>query len=205
MGALTHNGEVIDKLPGDASQINYRNETVESALDNKANKAMTADDFDAADNYSSGNYCIHDGKLYKFKNNHSGAWSAADVEEIQITGELSAIKSGLNNVLCHVALSIPANTYNTVGDALNALYNAFGQLSTLQKSRSIILMGSDVYSCYNVYNGYFTSCLLGYDDGWFLYRNLITLAHQSLFTEDKNGYITDIKTAAQAMELTLYY
>lgn len=61
----------------------------------KTDTDMVAADFDATASYTAGNYCVQDGKLYKFKNNHSGAWSAADVDEVKIAGELSALKSGL--------------------------------------------------------------------------------------------------------------
>jgi len=61
----------------------------------KADTDMVAADFNAGSSYSAGNYCVQDGKLYKFKNNHSGAWSSADVDEVKITGELSSLKSGL--------------------------------------------------------------------------------------------------------------
>ena len=65
----------------------------------KADTDMVAAYFNAGTSYTAGNYCIHDGKFYKFKNNHSGAWSAADVDEIKIAGELSALKSGLMNTV----------------------------------------------------------------------------------------------------------
>lgn len=63
----------------------------------KADTDMVASDFDATASYTAGNYCVYEGKFYKFKANHSGAWSAADVDEIKIAGELSALKSGLTN------------------------------------------------------------------------------------------------------------
>lgn len=71
---------------------------IRSELATKADTDMVAADFDAATSYTAGNYCVQDGKLYKFKNNHSGAWSAADVDEVKITGELSSLKSGLNDL-----------------------------------------------------------------------------------------------------------
>lgn len=69
-----------------------------NALATKADTDMVAADFDATASYTAGNYCVQDGKLYKFKNNHSGAWSATDVDEVKITGELSALKSGLTTL-----------------------------------------------------------------------------------------------------------
>lgn len=64
----------------------------------KADTDIVAADFNTGTSYTAGNYCIHEGKFYKFKANHTGAWSAADVDEIKIAGELSALKSGLNDV-----------------------------------------------------------------------------------------------------------
>ena len=72
---------------------------IRSELATKADTDMVAADFNAGTSYTAGNYCVQDGKLYKFKVNHSGAWSAADVDEVKITGELSALKSGLTNLL----------------------------------------------------------------------------------------------------------
>ena len=116
MGALTHNGEVLQSLPANASQINFDNTgtnlnstQTENAIkevntkantlqSEKADTDMVASDFSTAVSYTAGNYCIYEGKFYKFKNNHSGAWSAADVDEIKIAGELSSVKSGLTGV-----------------------------------------------------------------------------------------------------------
>lgn len=71
---------------------------VETALDEKADTDIVASDFSAAVSYTAGDYCIYDGKFYKFKNSHSGAWSASDVDEIKIAGELASLKSGLTSV-----------------------------------------------------------------------------------------------------------
>lgn len=117
MGAITHNGEVLQRLPADAGQINFDNTgtnlnstQVENAIkevntkvntlqSEKADTDIVAADFNTGTSYTAGNYCIYDGKFYKFKANHSGAWSAADVDEIKIAGELSALKSGLTSVI----------------------------------------------------------------------------------------------------------
>lgn len=64
----------------------------------KADTNIVAADFNAGTSYTAGNYCIYEGKFYKFKNSHSGAWSAADVDEIKIAGELSSLKSGLTSL-----------------------------------------------------------------------------------------------------------
>lgn len=64
----------------------------------KTDTDMVAAAFNSGTSYTAGNYCIYEGKFYKFKDNHTGAWAAADVDEIKIAGELSALKSGLTNV-----------------------------------------------------------------------------------------------------------
>lgn len=89
-----------DKLTFDDTPTNGSNNPVKSngiydALADKTDTDMVATDFNAGTSYTAGNYCVQDGKLYRFKNNHSGAWSAADVEEVKIAGELSSIKRGL--------------------------------------------------------------------------------------------------------------
>lgn len=87
----------VDSVLSGISTNPVQNRVVKAALDGKADTDMVAADFNAGTSYTAGNYCVQDGKLYKFKNNHSGAWSAADVDEVKITGELSALKSGLNS------------------------------------------------------------------------------------------------------------
>lgn len=135
MGALTHNGEVLQGLPANASQINFdktgtdlnstQTENAIKEVNTKANtlqseKADTdivASDFSTAVSYTAGNYCIYEGKFYKFKNTHSGAWSAADVDEIKIAGELSSLKSGLTN-LSSAFHEVAINETFTIGNQL---------------------------------------------------------------------------------------
>lgn len=68
---------------------------VETALAGKADNDIVADAFSAAETYAEGDYCTYEGGLYKFKTSHSGAWDAADVDQIQIAGELSELKNTL--------------------------------------------------------------------------------------------------------------
>lgn len=49
---------------------------------------IVAAEFSTATTYAAGDYCIYDGGLYKFKTSHTGAWAAADVDSITVTGEL---------------------------------------------------------------------------------------------------------------------
>ena len=87
----------FDNTPTENSTNPVKSGGIYSALAGKTDTGIVADDFDSTASYVIGNYCIKDGKLYRFKANHSGAWAAADVDEIQITGELATLKSGLNN------------------------------------------------------------------------------------------------------------
>ena len=88
----------FDDTPTDGSNNPVKSNGIYDALATKANTDMVAADFNAGTSYTAGNYCVQDGKLYKFKNNHSGAWSSADVDEVKITGELSSLKSGLSEL-----------------------------------------------------------------------------------------------------------
>ena len=87
----------IDSVLSGSSTNPVQNRVVKAALDEKADTDIVASDFDATASYTAGNYCIYEGKFYKFKNNHTGAWSAADVDEIKIAGELTSLKSGLTS------------------------------------------------------------------------------------------------------------
>ena len=102
----------IDSVLSGSSTNPVQNRVVKAALDEKADTELVASDFDATASYTAGNYCIYEGKFYRFKNNHSGAWAAADVDEIQIAGELSSIKSGLTNyeATTNAALSVPEDS-----------------------------------------------------------------------------------------------
>ena len=87
----------FDNMPTENSTNPVKSGGIYSALAGKADTGIVADDFDSTASYVIGNYCIENGKLYRFKANHSGAWSASDVDEIQITGELATLQSGLIN------------------------------------------------------------------------------------------------------------
>lgn len=88
----------VDSVLSGTSTNPVQNRVVKAALDDKTDTDMVAADFNATASYTVGNYCIYEGKFYKFKASHSGAWSAADVDEIKIAGELSSLKSGLTSV-----------------------------------------------------------------------------------------------------------
>lgn len=89
---------VIDSVLSGSSTNPVQNRVVKDALDKKADTDIVASDFSTATSYTVDDYCIYEGKFYKFKAAHSGAWAAADVDEIKIAGELTALKSGLSTV-----------------------------------------------------------------------------------------------------------
>lgn len=102
----------VDAVLSGTSTNPVQNKVVKEELDEKADTDMVAADFDATASYTAGNYCIYEGKFYKFKNNHSGAWSAADVDEIKIAGELASLRSGLTNVDGKVSIQGHASKLN---------------------------------------------------------------------------------------------
>ena len=104
----------FDNVPTENSTNPVKSGGIYSTLAGKADTGIVADDFDSTASYVIGNYCIENGKLYRFKANHSGTWSSANVDEIQITGELATLKSGLTNV--DVALNVPTNSGKNLVD-----------------------------------------------------------------------------------------
>ena len=136
---------------------------VETALVTKANTDMVAADFNVGTSYTAGNYCVQDGKLYKFKNNHSGAWSSADVDEVKITGELSSLKNGLMSravilgggeissnssataqlVSGHLYIVILGHPYSEGGIAIVASYTSGSNKVTWIKSKTGVTITED--------------------------------------------------------------
>lgn len=112
-------GNPLDKVGNLASLHTTAKNDAVSAInevkDEQANKAdndIVADAFNAAETYAAGDYCTYEGGLYKFKASHSGAWDAADVDQIQIAGELSELKSGLTNLGLSVVNGKLCQTYS---------------------------------------------------------------------------------------------
>lgn len=107
---------LVTGVPGAnlSSRVLALESNVASLDSEKADTDIVASDFNAGTSYTAGNYCVYNGKFYKFKNNHSGAWNAADVDEIKIAGELSGLKSGLIKVVSgtETFTDVAANTSN---------------------------------------------------------------------------------------------
>lgn len=114
---------------------------VNEVKDEQANKAdmdIVADAFSAAETYAEGDYCTYEGGLYKFKTAHEGAWDAADVDQIQIAGELSELK---NTLTASITVNKESgDTYRTMLARLFALVD-FAKI----KSTSTLVRGNRVY------------------------------------------------------------
>lgn len=52
--------------------------------EDEAGRRMICNKFDATQSYSIGDIVEYNNKLYKFKSAHTGAWVAADVDEIKV-------------------------------------------------------------------------------------------------------------------------
>lgn len=63
-------------------------------------RANVAANYDSSETYAVGDYCLHDGSLYKCSTAISSpeAWTAGHWTQIKITGELSALNGNLENV-----------------------------------------------------------------------------------------------------------
>lgn len=111
-------GNPLDKVGNLASLHTTEKSDAVSAInevkDEQANKAdndIVADAFNAVETYAEGDYCTYEGGLYKFKTSHSGAWDAADVDQIQIAGELSELKNTLANLFITGHTTLVWNDY----------------------------------------------------------------------------------------------
>lgn len=60
----------------------------------------TAEVFNASKSggYGAGEYVYHEGKLYKFKAAHTGAWTGTDVEAVKLADEVSQLKSAIDEL-----------------------------------------------------------------------------------------------------------
>lgn len=133
-------GNPLDKVGNLASLHTTEKSDAVSAInevkDEQANKAdmdIVADAFSAAETYAEGDYCTYEGGLYKFKTSHSGAWDAADVDQIQIAGELSELKNTLTS-------ATPRTATGTTAAQLTSALNA---LTTEQKARCAIAINGN--------------------------------------------------------------
>jgi hypothetical protein len=63
-------------------------------------RANVAANYDSSETYAVGDYCLHDGSLYKCSTAISSpeAWTAGHWTQIKITGELSALNGNLQSI-----------------------------------------------------------------------------------------------------------
>ena len=74
-------------------------DNVDYNLKDAAGRVGVAAEFSTSTNYSVGDYCWYEDKLYRFITDHSSsAWSAAHVTEVNVTDEISDLKSVFNKV-----------------------------------------------------------------------------------------------------------
>jgi hypothetical protein len=142
----------VDKVAGKGlSENDYTNADkaivggVTAALGEKADTDIVASDFDATASYTAGNYCIYEGKMYKFKASHSGAWSASDVDEIKIAGELSSLMRGLTKqVSNNITLPSTSNGVTTSQIETSVPSGAHiigGCISNVSSYSDVVVMG----------------------------------------------------------------
>lgn len=139
----------IDAALSGSSTNPVQNRVVKTALDEKADTDIVASDFSTAVSYTAGDYCIYEGKFYKFKANHSGAWAAADVDEIKIAGELSSLMSGLIGVTTTMPNQIPKD------DTPNDFDNMFDRAITMYRiGNSSLITNAPANNLYGIVIAY---------------------------------------------------
>lgn len=84
------------------------------ALASKANKAVIADEFDSTASYSSGDYVMYEGVLYKFTTSHTGAWDASDVTATLVSDEFGGGGGGTADITA-IAAAFSDSTAYAVG------------------------------------------------------------------------------------------
>lgn len=80
----------FDNTPTNGSNNPVKSGGIYSALSNKSNSEAIAPLFDTTETYSAGDLVMKDGNLYSFKNAHTGAWSASDVDETDVSEKLNS-------------------------------------------------------------------------------------------------------------------
>ena len=101
----------------------------EDAMEN-ANQAASAalaaanniaEPFSEAKDYSLGEYVLYDGKIYRFMSNYpAGAWSASKVEQVEISGEISELKSAISEKI-NIAFSDIIDPVFVLGEYISVI------------------------------------------------------------------------------------
>jgi lysophospholipase L1-like esterase len=84
-----------------------------SAAQIAKNTANFASEFSASTTYAIGDYCIHEGTLYRFTSAHTGAWSASDVEATNVGYEVDDLKSDISLDRESVSVDVPISATYT--------------------------------------------------------------------------------------------
>lgn len=101
-------------------------------------RANVAANYDSSETYAVGDYCLHDGSLYKCSTTISSpeAWTAGHWTQIKITGELSALNGNI--------ASLDAGTYTLVlkgGEfsGSSGIYRFFHPWANKKTSKSVTI------------------------------------------------------------------
>lgn len=125
-GDITAIYNEIDTVKGDVSTAQGDITTLQGNVsdlqtDVSAIEGNIASEFSASTTYAIGDYCVYNGSLYKAVNAHTGAWSAADFEEVTVAGELEEILK-YDDLAKIIKIT---NVSTTLGD-INTILNGAG-------------------------------------------------------------------------------
>jgi hypothetical protein len=106
-------------------------------------RANVAANYDSSETYAVGDYCLHDGSLYKCNTTISSpeAWTAGHWTQIKITGELSTLNGKMENVLSYELYSTNIVIYR-VGHVVylvckNGNYNCTNSITPIKTTDNI--------------------------------------------------------------------
>ncbi len=82
----------VDRMRTDTENLSEKTDQITARMD--AAEEMVAEKFNASKSYISGEFVVYQDSLYKFINNHTGAWNSADAEKTDVSEMIEQASSG---------------------------------------------------------------------------------------------------------------
>lgn len=123
--------EALKSTAGEAAAIAQLQTDVANLNGTKANQMTIAPFFNPEASYEVGDIVYYNGLSYRCTNEHEGEWDADDFAATTISGELDALKSGLNNLTSLVTLGVIPTANNNYTLSQYSYGKAKGGIITL--------------------------------------------------------------------------
>lgn len=137
-------GGKIESLEGDVASLSSA----------KANQITIAPTFSVETTYDPGDLVYYNGATYRCVNAHEGAWDADDFAATSIDGELSSLRSGLNNLTqvkyFDVAVTSGAASYDYTNDTPSDYVMAISAISVGGRGVTVAQLSTTAKTLYFV-------------------------------------------------------